>query len=528
MRKSKWVTLGLPILLLVGTLGVVLYFILFPGWGYFHSDCADTILWAQAAYDAGGLLNPDFDYACLLPFGAQLLMLPFIGLFGVSTTTHAIGMILFVLLLAGAVFWLARTMEWGLGWCAAAVAAPLLVVCASEKLREIFFLHAIYYTLGCLFLVVGLALVNRMWRAVDAKQGKPVVWLELTGVWCLLCALNGLPSLVLFSVPLLGAVVAERFLDSRTPLLADRNRQILLLVGLGLVTTLLGLALGDLIGKGIVAGYEDAYSTFSGSGKWADNLLSLFPAWIRLLGGDVKDGTAFLSVDGILGLVRVGFALVLGILPIIMLFFYKRFDRGLRLLLLAHWVQTALVVFAYVFGRLSAANWRLSPVVFTAALLAVGFCRHLLRERVGVGIRWGAVALAATVAFCGINAVTVLRMPHDYKQDTGLNGLADFLVENNLTYGYADFWSASVLTVLSDSQVRVRNVKVENGQIKKYTYQQEKSWHGQQETDENYFLLLSTSEYRSLEEAESSVLSLATGQLTYEGYVILPLENSLF
>lgn len=526
MRRSKWVTLGLPILLLAAVLGVVGYFILFPGWGYFHSDCADTILWAQAAYDAGALLNPDFEYACLLPFGAQLLMLPFIGLFGLSTTTQAIGMILFVLLLAGAAFWLARTMGWSVGWCAAAVAVPLLVVCGSEKLREIFFLHAIYYTLGCLFLLVGLALVNRLWRAVETPGGTPVIWLELTGAWCLLCALNGLPSLVLFSLPLLGAVVLERFFDSRTPLFSGNNRQILLLVALGLVTTLLGLAMGDLIANGIVAGYEDAYSTFSGSGNWVDNLLGLFPAWIQLLGGDVKDGTAFLSADGILGLIRVAFALVLGILPVVMLFFYKRFDRGLRLLLLAHWVQTALVVFAFVFGRLSAANWRLSPVVFTAALLAVGFCRYLFRER--AGIRWGGLVLAAVVAFCGINAVTVLRMPHDYKQDTGMNGLADFLVENDLTYGYADFWSASVLTVLSDSQVKVRNIKVEDGEIKKYTYQQEKSWYRQQETDEHYFLLLSKAEYQELEKAESPVLAQATGQLTYEGYVILPMENSLF
>lgn len=55
------------------------YYILFPGWGYFHSDCTDTILWAQASYDAGALFNPDFEYACLLPFGGQLLMLPFIA-----------------------------------------------------------------------------------------------------------------------------------------------------------------------------------------------------------------------------------------------------------------------------------------------------------------------------------------------------------------------------------------------------------------------------------------------------------------
>lgn len=88
------------------------YYILFPGWGYFHSDCTDTILWAQASYDAGALFNPDFEYACLLPFGGQLLMLPFIGLFGVSTTTHAIGMLLFLLLFTASLLLLGRALKW--------------------------------------------------------------------------------------------------------------------------------------------------------------------------------------------------------------------------------------------------------------------------------------------------------------------------------------------------------------------------------------------------------------------------------
>ena len=51
--------------------GLIVYYIWFPSWGYFHADCADTILWAEATWDAGSLLNPDFAYACLLPLAAS-------------------------------------------------------------------------------------------------------------------------------------------------------------------------------------------------------------------------------------------------------------------------------------------------------------------------------------------------------------------------------------------------------------------------------------------------------------------------
>ena len=65
----------LPPVLLLTAVGVVAYYILCPSKGEFHADCTDTLYWAKATYDSGKLINPDFSYACLLPFGGSLLML---------------------------------------------------------------------------------------------------------------------------------------------------------------------------------------------------------------------------------------------------------------------------------------------------------------------------------------------------------------------------------------------------------------------------------------------------------------------
>ena len=72
----------LPPVLLLTAVGVVAYYILCPSKGEFHADCTDTLYWAKATYDSGKLINPDFSYACLLPFGGSLLMLLFLPLFG--------------------------------------------------------------------------------------------------------------------------------------------------------------------------------------------------------------------------------------------------------------------------------------------------------------------------------------------------------------------------------------------------------------------------------------------------------------
>jgi hypothetical protein len=127
----------------------VAYYIIFPSRGYFHSDCTDTILWAQAAYEARSLFNPGFTYAALFPFGGPLLMLPWVGLFGVSMTAHTLGMLAFLILFAAALFFLLRSLGWDSRWTAAALALLLPALSLSDKSREIFWGHILYYNLGC-------------------------------------------------------------------------------------------------------------------------------------------------------------------------------------------------------------------------------------------------------------------------------------------------------------------------------------------------------------------------------------------
>ena len=80
------------------SLATVIYYIIYPSAAYLHADCTDTILWAKASYDGKAMFNEDFGYAAMLPFGGTTLMIPLIGIFGLSMTTQHIGMILFSVL----------------------------------------------------------------------------------------------------------------------------------------------------------------------------------------------------------------------------------------------------------------------------------------------------------------------------------------------------------------------------------------------------------------------------------------------
>ena len=75
----------ISLLLFLFACGIVQYFI----WSdlfvqEFDADVAENVIWAQAAIESGKLVNPDFYYNQLLPFGGQLVFIPVVQHCGVT------------------------------------------------------------------------------------------------------------------------------------------------------------------------------------------------------------------------------------------------------------------------------------------------------------------------------------------------------------------------------------------------------------------------------------------------------------
>ena len=66
--------------------GICAYYIIFPAEGYLHSDCTDSLLWANASVESGDVFDENFRYAAMLPFSANLWFIPLIYIFGYSMT----------------------------------------------------------------------------------------------------------------------------------------------------------------------------------------------------------------------------------------------------------------------------------------------------------------------------------------------------------------------------------------------------------------------------------------------------------
>ena len=510
-------------------IGTAAYFILFCLRLCFNSDYADSLIWTQASAESLSVFNPDYAYACLLPFGGTWVFLPFYWMFGVSMTTEICGMLLFVALFSAALLFLCRSLKWSWCWSTLTLAVLLGVVCSTAKLRELFFGHIIYYSLGAVFWFVGLGLLLRLesCRENGGSAKKETGLLIVTAVWFLLCATNRTQALVTFVLPVLAA---EVLLLPSAPkgsrlLSAERKRWIspLLIAGLSAGA---GLLLGAVLTRNFHASYELAFSTFSPSNEWADHARSVLPSWLALVSGNTVDsGMSLTSGEGLLNVIRILASLLLLSLPAIACFFFPKFSRGEKRLLIVHWVTTALVLFAYIFGLLYNANWRLSPIVVTATVTSVAFVRFVWRQY--RPHRIAACLLAGVIAFAAIGLVGTLKIDTSPEKGSRESQLAAYLQEQGVTYGYATFWNAGAVTVLTDSQVKVRSVEISAGDLAPYIYNAANAWYAGQGDSERYFVLLTDAELAQLSDAAKDALG--TNVSRWGGdFWLFRLEHDLF
>lgn len=478
-------------------LASVIYFICGPMEGYLHADFTDTIYWANASLESGKIFDPEFRYAALLPFSANLWFTPLIAVFGVSMTTQVIGMSIFAVIFALSLWFMCRSFKWSVYATSATVAAVMLLLSFSEKLREIMWGHVIYYSLILVLVFVGLGLAARLLRAKPEKSPKYIALCVATALWFILSATNGVQIVAMVSLPVAIAVIAVIFFDGTKKLL-DKSNVYPICVAVGIVlASAIGLLLLTVIKGDIKAGYADGHMGLTSVYNWANNLLKLPKAWFGLLGFDEINK----EMGKIPAVVSAFVGAVLAVMPITLLFNYKKIDsHETKLLLWTHLALSAVTVGGWVCGNLSGADWRITSMLGTSAVTTAAAIRHFITskeksENTTVLKRVSVIAVACLAVGAILGASVMLRMPADYGRDNLDHRIAERLKAEGLEYGYATFWRSQTITLISDSEVRVREILADefDGVYTDY-YQSSRAWYEDQEGIDKYFVLLSNYE----------------------------------
>ena len=289
------------------------------------------------------------------------------------------------------------------------------------------------------------------------------------------------------------------------------------------------MKLGAHIDGDVQEGYASAYSRFSNPDTWWDHVEALPLAFLQLLGLNVQESDLLASIEGVRAILTIFYALFLAIVPIIALCCYAKIEEaGVRVLIWAHWVVTAFILVGYLCGLLSAGIWRLSPIVCTSVLVSLAFLRLLYHK---VETRRWCVLLCLPLAYLCLHDVhKVIEIPvNDYKESINYK-LGEYLKDQNLTYGYASFWHSQAITVLEDSDVKIRTVNFTDDErgLEAGLYQSNKNWFEDQPGQDRYFLLMQQDEKEKMEQSTSSILTLPHEEQTYEGYTIWIFNENIF
>lgn len=502
---------GFIALLTLVCFGIIVGYIVGPMEGYLHADYTDTIYWANASLESGKVFNPDFKYAALLPFSANLWFMPLIAFFGVSMKTQVIGMIVFMVIFAVSMYFMLRSFGWSIPWTGTAMIVTTLLMSGSDKLREMMWGHVIYYSLALMLFCFGIGAVKRL---SDMKLGlnfKSIAAVILTVLLFVGIATDGFQIIALVTLPCLGALIAEFICNKKNNLVSMRAIKVYSIGGGILVSTLIGMKLLDAWKGDLNADYTNIYSKIAPLGEWLDNLLEFPQKYLSLMGVDHKGSVPIFDADTVMMLLKMVGALVCLVLPIVLLFNYKKIEeKGTKLLLWGHIILSAATMFGFVCGYLSggdATNWRITTMAGSGVLTSVATLKFFIDRRKEddgiVGARIMALLTAGILTVSSVNALQISKMPQDYGRDNILHRLTNVLEENGLEYGYATFWRSQAITLLSDSRVKTRMILANssNGVWTDY-YQNCYSWYEDVEGVDRYFVLLSDSEDRNASQNE--------------------------
>ncbi|MCC8097631.1 MAG: hypothetical protein LIO44_03550 [Eubacterium sp.] len=534
-------------LLLFIAAATVIYYMLGPSEGYIHSDCVDTMIWSEATLDSGKLFSDTFNYPCLLPFGSAFFVLPFMAVFGFTMFAYRLAMLCFMIVLAIGIYFTARGLGWSKAYSRGAVCLEFIIVSSSTKLRELFWEHIIHYSLGAFLSFVLFALAFAFLKHFEAggcsfkiksevgsenKKGlsKYEKYSVILGIclflWTFFSAFDGVTTLALSSIPAIGAFALVILVDFKYKIISKENLSLFYVFIIITAATVIGMILFNIVSADISTSYGSAYSNIVNSDEWSNNILKFLKQWTSLLGADYETGAAVTSGKNILAAIKMAGSLVLFLTPVAALFMFPKINRNERIFTIFHWLMSGFVLYGYIFGNLSSVNWRLSPIVCSAVITDMIVWKAVWSA---FDIKRGAVLLASLIAASSVITVCqIWSMPFNYGRNNDLHLAAELLEYNGLDYGYATYWNANILTLLSDGKVKVRDITIDDTEPKAGWLNCDKTWYEDQPGRDTYFVLLTESEYEDLSERNHVLLNNPKEIISESNWVVIVKDENIF
>ncbi len=464
--------------------------------GEYNADYTDTILWANAAVECGKFCNPDYWYAYFLPFSGIPIMIPIVAVFGLTYFSHQLGMTVFVILFAAALYFFMRSADLPPSLAFTLSGITLMIMCASQTTRMIFYGHVIHYSLAILFMAVAYTLLKHSTVFTHEKKNASVCTV-LIAVWCMLCCTNGMATFILFFIPFVGSIVVERYFDPRPFTLRDDKhflRTIALFAAGGLCGFVIKFAaFGNME-------YEDSITALLPSDGWVWKQSPFLNEWIKVLTDFSDEDVLMMSFDGIRILCMYGLALVILIVPVFAAVSYRKIkNRMIRLVILFYWIMFFMTLLTYSVSYALVSFWRLAGLACAAVITTLLFMTYMLRKRQHV--RWVILLIPVFTVCSLVSLVNLKKLPSAVNTNQN-DQIIEILRENDLKRGYSFFWNgANAVNVLSDNEIVISPIEIyEDGTYMVKRYQSEAWQYEDAPGIDRYFVIVDGGDMENLKD----------------------------
>ena len=501
--------------LLVFVIGILMvtYYIICKEKVEFDSDFTDTILWAEAMLTGNGLFDKTMNYAYTLPFGGSLLMAPFVAILGVGYKAHALGFLVFLAIFVFALYKLMRAMDFDVDSSMIATSMILLISLATKNTRMIMWGHVIHYSLGLLFVIIAMAVYGRI-KLEDKK------WIVVLAVLTALFCTNGLTTILFFAVPFYGSIIVERLIDTDKDLLDRENINSLTTTVICGAAGMTGFVVSKFLQRGVTTVYEGMFKEISVWYEWIWDITERIRCFIVCFAGEIDTQIPMESFTGtrILYMALVGFIVI--VIPFVAAFSIKKMEnRIMRMFFISYYILLFSTLFVYDFSSARGTPHRLVGLVMTAVSVCVIYSMWLLRD--GKLNRFGFILAIMLIGACLLSSYCVVALSGQNRYEK----LAEVLKENGLKYGYAEYWSAQVTTVLSESDAIVCPIIVEeDGNVIPRYYNVRWQQFDDKEGVDRYFAFMTPWEYET-----ATVCKDAIEVIPFDDYgVIVVFNHNIF
>lgn len=497
---------------------------------YFHSDSAAKVLIAREIFDTGNFFPKDWNYVngdLFVIFG-HLFVIPLLAFMPAGFTAHSIsGVIFAVLILHG--IWLITSLAnlptWRRLAVVAVVASGISGFMAENLFGQVSYGVVIFF---CCYLVY---ISSNYIFSEGAQQQK---WAVLfVGLVLLVYWANPKRAIVTYSLPLIGSLAWLIFLSD-----APDRRKLFILIGLSLV----GAAGGSILHATTIAGVNNILG--AANARWLSyelvlrNItLTLKGVYAQLGGLPLADASLF-SRDGLYAGMRFGVAsLAIFLTPIALRRAVNNGNKGLQLLALFAAFSLLLALLLQITTSIP----DMSDPIQSSRYLVPGVMLCLI-VLLMAEMKWSRppillmMVTAVTVALVSsaystyrlstLNSEKILAQPGQVNPDR--EKLIALLAEKNLQYGYATYWNAGVLSVISNEKSRVRQIQIQNGLPMPMRHLSSNRWYQSSSWQGRTFLLLQENEATLVDWKKMAQLGMTpVAQYKSSGFLIFVFEENI-